>query len=188
MKHKQEYAKIFSEGNKSLERLLLKLWDNEIKTIACCSGHTITTAKKDVCIFGIKLYQKEVSHDEWMDHMQNTKYNLYTQNKEGYISIDADNIKNQQLFIETLKNMTNNHVSITHNMISIHNYVNEAIFFDKLSKGIDEYLEKANLSKESISKDNHRTSAIKDRIKVAKNMKCKVNDVELKKSHQEICR
>ena len=32
-------AKDFSEGNPKLESLLLKLWDNNISTRACCNGH-----------------------------------------------------------------------------------------------------------------------------------------------------
>lgn len=35
----EEFAKEFSEGNAILEKLLLSMWDNGIKTIACCAGH-----------------------------------------------------------------------------------------------------------------------------------------------------
>lgn len=34
-----KYAKKFSEGSKELENLLLFLWENNIRTIACCKGH-----------------------------------------------------------------------------------------------------------------------------------------------------
>ena len=37
-KNMPAFAKKFSEGNKELEKLLLKLWENNIPTIACC-GH-----------------------------------------------------------------------------------------------------------------------------------------------------
>ena len=36
---KLKYAIEFSEKNKSLEELLLYLWNNDINTIACCAGH-----------------------------------------------------------------------------------------------------------------------------------------------------
>ena len=34
--NKEEFAKMFSEGNKELEKCLLKLWNNNIPTLACC--------------------------------------------------------------------------------------------------------------------------------------------------------
>jgi len=36
---KQKIAKLFSEDNLYLEKLLLNLWDNNIKTQSCCIGH-----------------------------------------------------------------------------------------------------------------------------------------------------
>lgn len=38
-KEKNEYAETFSEGSTELKKLLLKMWDNGIKTYACCKGH-----------------------------------------------------------------------------------------------------------------------------------------------------
>ena len=37
--NKIKYAYDFSEGNKSLEKCLLMLWDNGFETIGCCGGH-----------------------------------------------------------------------------------------------------------------------------------------------------
>ncbi len=39
LKNEKYYAKIFSEGNKQLELLLLKLWEYGIETYMCCTGH-----------------------------------------------------------------------------------------------------------------------------------------------------
>ncbi len=40
-KEKQlELAKLFAEGNRELEALLLYAWDNGLKTFACCAGHS----------------------------------------------------------------------------------------------------------------------------------------------------
>lgn len=44
LKNKDYFAKIFSEGNPDLEKLLLDLWDREIETYMCCTGHEIGDA------------------------------------------------------------------------------------------------------------------------------------------------
>ena len=41
MAHKEEYAKRFSEGRKSLEKLLLTCYEHDIMSQACCSGHLL---------------------------------------------------------------------------------------------------------------------------------------------------
>ena len=46
MNNKEYYAKYFSEGRKSLEKLLLSCYERNIMTQACCSGH------KDNMYFG----------------------------------------------------------------------------------------------------------------------------------------
>ena len=38
--NKEEFAKMFSEGNKELEKCLLKLWNNNIPTLACCGDES----------------------------------------------------------------------------------------------------------------------------------------------------
>lgn len=38
-KDKEKYAYEFSEGNHSLEKCLIKLWDEGFETIGCCGGH-----------------------------------------------------------------------------------------------------------------------------------------------------
>ncbi|MDD2518585.1 MAG: hypothetical protein PHG18_01700 [Bacilli bacterium] len=44
MKNKEYYAKVFSEGSIELEALLLKLWNNNIETFMCCTGHEMDDA------------------------------------------------------------------------------------------------------------------------------------------------
>lgn len=44
MKNKSHYAKVFSEGCTELENLLLKLWNNNIETFMCCTGHEMDDA------------------------------------------------------------------------------------------------------------------------------------------------
>ena len=39
IKNKNRLAKEFSEGSINLEKLLLFLWDNNIRTFSCCKGH-----------------------------------------------------------------------------------------------------------------------------------------------------
>ena len=39
MNNKKEYAKMFSEGRESLEKLLLACYEHDIMSQACCSGH-----------------------------------------------------------------------------------------------------------------------------------------------------
>ena len=39
MEHKKYYAKLFSEGRESLEKMLLAAYDNGTMTRACCAGH-----------------------------------------------------------------------------------------------------------------------------------------------------
>lgn len=36
---KEEFATLFSEGNKDLKHVLLTMWNNGIQTYACCAGH-----------------------------------------------------------------------------------------------------------------------------------------------------
>lgn len=38
-KDREGYANVFSEGSESLKELLLYLWEKDIETIACCTGH-----------------------------------------------------------------------------------------------------------------------------------------------------
>ena len=37
--NKEEIAEQFSEGDPELKKVLLELWKNNIKTVACCRGH-----------------------------------------------------------------------------------------------------------------------------------------------------
>lgn len=50
-----EQAKVFSEGNKNLEELLIVLWKNGIQTIGCCSGEHENSANPYVGFYVDKL-------------------------------------------------------------------------------------------------------------------------------------
>ncbi len=44
LKNKEKYAEQFNEGNKDLYKLLLELWNRNIETVGCCTGHNKTQA------------------------------------------------------------------------------------------------------------------------------------------------
>lgn len=50
-----EQAKVFSEGNKELEELLIYLWKNGIQTIGCCSGEHENSASPYIGFYVDKL-------------------------------------------------------------------------------------------------------------------------------------
>ena len=44
LSNKEKYALEYCEGNADLYKLLIKLWDNNIETVGCCSGHDLKKA------------------------------------------------------------------------------------------------------------------------------------------------
>ncbi len=79
--HKHYYAKLFSEGRESLERLLLAAYENGTMTRACCAGHTeenitssyiyFRSAKKDLKLFSsISDY---INNSDLKDHCMTTE-------------------------------------------------------------------------------------------------------------------
>lgn len=61
MTHKEKYAKLFSEGRKSLEDLLLTCYNNDIITHACCSGHLTDHIEDSISYIFLKPNKKNLN-------------------------------------------------------------------------------------------------------------------------------
>lgn len=60
MAHKEEYAKMFSEGRESLEKLLLTCYEHDIMSQACCSGHLLEDNYFEESYLYLKLRRKDL--------------------------------------------------------------------------------------------------------------------------------
>lgn len=60
MANKEKYAKMFSEGRKSLEDLLLTCYEHDIMSQACCSGHTFIDDFCEDSYLYLKLKKKDL--------------------------------------------------------------------------------------------------------------------------------
>ena len=83
----EKAAKIFSEGNKSLENLLLYCFKNNIKTVACCAGHeeknkpfgylSFKNNEKDIGVILKLIYKlKNIDNIEW--YMGKDRFTVYS--------------------------------------------------------------------------------------------------------------
>ncbi len=69
LKDKNYFAKLFSEENPELEKLLLNLWDKNIETYMCCTGHNYGDAA--YIMMYLPLDEKETIYN-----IINSVYNL----------------------------------------------------------------------------------------------------------------
>ncbi len=96
---KEKYAKVFSEGDIYLEKLLLEVWNQGIHTIGCCRGHN---EKKSYIAFDLN-----VNIDKVIDILKKIKKEnlgisfIHSDNKYS-MSIKSCNISN------SIKNIVNN--------------------------------------------------------------------------------
>lgn len=94
----EQMAYDFSEGNEDLKNILMLLWESEIKTKACCSGHEKTI----------------------LEDLKNNFHEFYDVN--GYLSICVDNMNPMtiDLLIATL--ISNSHKNIAEVMLEVNNH------------------------------------------------------------------
>lgn len=139
------FAKSFSEGNKSLEKLLLSLWDNNIQTHGCCAGHSEPSHHyyKDRGI----LPAVEITADEYYENIGQKKYHHREKMAPGYISFNTPELDvSQTEYKEILENAFQEKgisatISIDANMTNINrkNYTNDidaSNFFDIITTSI----------------------------------------------------
>ena len=122
--NKRYYAKLFSEGRESLERLLLTSYENGTMTRACCAGHTdekITTSyvyfrsdKKDLKLFSsISEYINNTDLREYCVSLEESKFGLKDLNKYFlgiYVAYDKADLVYDAI-TELIKNNKNNTVT-----------------------------------------------------------------------------
>lgn len=78
LKEKEKAAKIFSEGSKSLEELLLLVWEFGYSTRACCKGH-----EKEVEYIKMGFFKNErISAEEY----QKRKNGSWFKRPRGYVA------------------------------------------------------------------------------------------------------
>ena len=77
---KDDYATVFSEGSPALKNLLLHLWENDIETKACCTGHAGVQSFTKNTLFG----QKAVDLEEWLAHKGSPRYHRWTKDTPAY--------------------------------------------------------------------------------------------------------
>lgn len=84
---KEEYADVFSEGSESLKKLLCYLWENNIETAACCTGHKREPRYTKKTIFG----EKEIDEKTYLNPVKPGKYSCYEEYCSPYILLNGDN-------------------------------------------------------------------------------------------------
>ena len=89
-KDKEKYAYEFSEGNHSLEKCLIKLWDEGFETIGCCGGHG-----NHESYIGFKLDDKAI---QFLSNIK--KENI----KITFSSLIIDEIQNLHFTIKEINN------------------------------------------------------------------------------------
>ena len=149
--NKEYFASIFSEGNKELEKVLIKLWNNNISTIACC-GHKTTIMGKS-------------KHGNYFTPFEKT----------AYIAIDTTNMKKGVTF----KNMAGTichgknlvyevderNGQFSRNALTLYQEgINTDKFFRKINEMLDVFLEKENEVKIDTNKINLSEYDLKNTI------------------------
>lgn len=110
-KDKEKYAYEFSEGNHSLEKCLIKLWDEGFETIGCCGGHG-----NHESYIGFKLDDKAI---QFLSNIK--KENI----KITFSSLIIDGIQNLHF---TIKEINNDKM--------FDNILNTQFIINKVDKGI----------------------------------------------------
>ncbi len=80
---KQGFAEVFSEGSLELKKLLLHMWDNDIETVACCTGHKRESYYAKDTLFG----EKRISENDYKKHASSSRYHHYHVYERGYFTI-----------------------------------------------------------------------------------------------------
>lgn len=79
--NREDFATVFSEGSESLKNLLLYLWDKDVETVACCTGH--------ICkpLFKKKILWTEtyISEREYQKNMHKKGYRVVWNDTPGYV-------------------------------------------------------------------------------------------------------
>lgn len=77
------YAQVFSEGSEELKKLLLQMWDNNVETLACCTGHLSVPFYYKDSLFG----QKRIEAEEYAEHSSSRRYHKVFRDRPGYFSV-----------------------------------------------------------------------------------------------------
>lgn len=103
----KEQAIEYSEGNKVLEKCLLKMWDNKIYTIGCCIGHI----EKSISYIGIDLINSDINLViNLLNNLNKDKIKIgYTSNiDKKSCSIKSFDINDEALFNEIIELLDKN--------------------------------------------------------------------------------
>ena len=116
--NKEKYAKEFSEGNSSLEKCLLLLWDKGYKTIGCCGGHNNKGA-----YIGFELDKKTAKFLSNMkkDNIKITFSSLINE-KTNQLHFTIKEINNDKIFENIIKSH-NKDKPIDNNIVTAINFI-----------------------------------------------------------------
>ena len=176
-KDKEKYAYEFSEGNHSLERCLIKLWDEGFETIGCCGGHGnhesyIGFKLDDKAIQFLSNIKKENIKITFssliIDGIQNLHFTIKEINNDKMF----DNILNTQFII----NKVDKDIMTVINFISkkIDGYVNIRIWY---KEKINIYIVTNNEELIDYFSNIYKKSTIVDSIKKLVSFKINISDL-----------
>ena len=86
MKDKQGHAVMFSEGSEELRKLLLKLWDNNIQTIGCRTGHKDKPHYAVEVDFDSQNKYRLISQKTYLENEGSKEYHCFIFDKPGYFA------------------------------------------------------------------------------------------------------
>lgn len=178
---KENFATVFAEGSHALKGLLLHMWDNNIETLACCTGHAGVPYYTKDTLFG----QKEVDRQTYHEHYGSSRYHCYTRDRAGYFSVklDADPDKIREMsqdlkqLLAQVKPALDCHVTHGNGVLGIHlnHYVRESEverFFSSADSALSETLgiDQKDKNLQAGIENNGRTTAATDKASPSRSM------------------
>ena len=176
-KDKEKYAYEFSEGNHSLEKCLLKLWNEGFETIGCCRGHDNHKA-----YIGLKLDEKAIKFLSnikkeniiitFLSFINEKTNNLHYSIKE----INSNKIFNNIINSFDKDNKIDNDIMVAINFIlkKHYGYINIRIYYKKTTTT---YIVTDNLELIKYFLKHNEKSTILDKYKHLYSFKIRINDL-----------
>lgn len=141
LENKEKWAKIFSEGNEELEQLLLNLWQHNIDTYMCCTGHEY--GDTPYIVMYIPFENKEMIY-KIINSIYNEEHVLIKLGKEyqkkelmidirSYVSPDFFAPINNSLNKEVSKNEINKEIIKAVELLSNFSHDNYDLYWDMIN-------------------------------------------------------
>ena len=140
-KDMEEYAEIFSEGSPALRNLLLYLWNQGIKTKACCTGHMFKPAFRKKILW----FEKPISEQEYIKNQEKKNYSRYLISHPGYLCFyykSDDMMKSAHALKDILSQKCTDikfHITFSYEEISV--YLDEVLYPNNIETFFELFLE-----------------------------------------------